>query len=145
MAGTILRVIPKRTLDFTSVSSGTGQAEEIVLAQGIDISQWREVTMVVRTHANSFSGNIGTIDINAYLEGRTPEDPGILFAQSTVAGGTGTVQITSSTSAGTYALANCGTNTGGMIKIAAKGTRSSSTGANAIKADVSIDLSLKTA
>src|SRR5438552_13791562 len=109
MAGMVIRVIPKRTLDFSSVSSGSGQAEEIVLAQGIDISQWREVTMAVRTHANSFSGAIGQIDINAYLEGRTTEDPGILFAQTTPAGGTGTVTITSGTGAGSYALVSCGT------------------------------------
>jgi hypothetical protein len=140
MAGTVIRVIPKRTLDFSSVTSGSGQAEEIVLAQGIDISQWREVAMMVRTHANSFSGAIGTIDINAYLEGRTPEDPGILFAGSAAAG---TYQITSSTSAGSYAVATCGSNTGAMLKITAKGTRTGSAAGQGIKADVSIDLSLK--
>src|SRR6266542_1716504 len=50
MAGMVLRVVPKRTLDFTNVSSGSGQSQEIVLVQGIDVSDWREVSMMVRMH-----------------------------------------------------------------------------------------------
>jgi hypothetical protein len=142
MAGTVIRVIPKRTLDFTAVSSGSGQAQEIVLAQGIDVSAWREVSLMVRTHANSFAGNIGEIDILAYLEGRTAEDPGILFTASTSAA---LVPITSSTAAGTYVVQTLGGNVGSLIKITAKGTRTSSTAGNTIKADVSIDLSCKSA
>jgi len=141
MAGSVMRVVPKRTLDFTSVSSGSGQAQEIVLAQGIDVSAWREVSLMVRTHANSFAGAIGQIDIYAYLEGRTSEDPGILFASTTPLGD---VTITNSTVPGTYVVNTLGT-TGAMIKIAAKGTRTSSFGGNTIKADVSIDLSFKSA
>lgn len=142
MSGTVMRVIPKRSLDFTSVSSGSGQAQEIVLAQGIDVSTWREVSLMVRTHVNSFSGNIGSIDVYAYLEGRTQEDPGILFATTTPLG---TVTITNSTVAGSYSVTSLGSNIGALVKIAAKGTRTSSTGANAIKADISIDLSCKSA
>jgi len=142
MAGTVIRVIPKRTLDFTAVSSGSGQAQEIVLAQGIDVSAWREVSLMVRTHANSFSGAIGQIDIYAYLEGRTQEDPGILFATTAPLG---TVTISSGTAAGSYSVNTLGGNVGALVKIAAKGTRTNSTGANAIKADVSIDLSCKSA
>jgi hypothetical protein len=142
MAGAVIRVVPKRTLDFSSVSSGSAQAEEIILAQNIDISSWREVSLMVRTHANSFSGNIGEIDIYAYSEGRTSEDPGLLFASTTQLG---LVAITSSTTAPAYSVTSCGTNIGSMIKIAAKGTRTSSSGANAIKADVSVDLSFKIA
>jgi len=142
MAGTVLRIVPKRTLDFTAVSSGSGQAEEFILAQGIDISAWREVTMMVRTHATSFGGSIGQIDLYAYLEGRTSEDPGILFATTTPLG---TVTINSSTTAPAYSVSALPSNTGGMLKIAAKGTRTSSSGTNTIKADISIDLSLKSA
>src|SRR5262249_19941928 len=142
MAGQVIRVIPKRTLDFTSVSSGSGQAEEIVLAQGIDISNWREVSMMVRTHSTGFGGNIGQIDIYAYMEGRTPEDPGILFATTAPLG---TVTINSSTVAPAYSVTSVGSNLGAMVKIAAKGTRTSSNGSNTILAAVSIDLSLKSA
>jgi hypothetical protein len=142
MAGTILRVIPKRTLDFTAVSSGSTQAEEIILAQNLDVSEWREVSLMVRTHSTSFGGNIGQIDIYAYLEGRTPEDPGILFATTSPLG---TVTINSSTAAPAYAVNSIGTNAGALVKVAAKGTRTGSTGTNLIKADISIDLSLKSA
>lgn len=142
MAGTVLRVIPKRSLDFTAVSSGAGQAEEFVLAQGIDISAWRETSMMIRTHATSFSGNIGQIDIYAYLEGRTSEDPGILFATTTPLG---VVTINSSTVAPAYVVTALPANAGAMLKIAAKGTRTSSIAGNLIRADISIDLSLKSA
>jgi hypothetical protein len=144
MAGSIVQVIPKRTLDFSAVSSGTGQAQEIVLAQGIDVSTWREASLMVRTHANSFSGNIGQIDIYAYMEGRTPEDPGILFATTTPLGGT-TVTINNSSLAGSYAVMSLPANIGAMIKVLAKGTRSSSATGNFIQATVSVDLSFKSA
>jgi hypothetical protein len=143
MAGVVLRVMPKRTLDFTNVSSGTGQAEEIIIAQGIDISSWREASLMVRTHANNISGAIGEIDIYAYVEGRTAEDPGILFAQTTTQ--LGLVPITSATGAPAYVVAPLPSNLGGMLKIAAKGTRTSSLAGNTIKCDISIDLSLKSA
>lgn len=142
MAGMVLRVIPKRTLDFSSVSSGSGQAQEIVLAQGIDISQWREVSLMVRTHVNSFSGAIGNIQIYAYSEGRTAEDPGVLFTTTTAQG---TVTIDQTVVAGSYSVNALPSNFGSMIKIAAKGTRTNSTTGNFIKADVSIDLSMKSA
>lgn len=142
MAGTVLRIVPKRTLDFTAVSSGLTQAEEIVLAQGIDISAWREVALMVRTHANYLPASIGQIDIYAYLEGRTTEDPGILFATTSALG---TVTINFSTVAPSYTVNSIGPNAGAMIKVAAKGTRVGSTGTNLIKADISIDLSLKSA
>jgi hypothetical protein len=142
MAGTVLRIVPKRTLDFTAVSSGTGAAEEFVLAQGIDISGWREATMMIRTHSTAFGGAIGSIDIYAYLEGRTSEDPGILFATTTPLG---TVNINSSTVAPAYSVSAIPGNAGAMLKIAAKGTRTNSLGSNTIKADISIDLSLKSA
>jgi len=140
MAGTAVRVIPKRTLDFSQVASGSGAAQEIVLAQGIDISEWREVSLMVRTHSNSFGGNVGQIDIYAYAEGRTDEDPGVLFTSTTPLG---TVTITSVTSAGSYNVNSLGANLGSMIKIAAKGTRTDSLSTNAITASVSIDLSFK--
>jgi hypothetical protein len=139
MAGTVLRVMPKRTLDFTSVSSG--MTEEIVVAQGIDISQWREVSLMVRTHANTIPGTgMGYIYINAYLEGRTSEDPGILFAAATPVN---SVTISGSTVAPAYSVVPC-TNSpaGSMMKITAMGSRPSSS-SNLLRADISVDLSLK--
>jgi len=38
-----------------------------------------------------------------------------------------------------------GNNVGSMIKIAARGTRTNSNASNAIKADISVDLSMKSA
>ncbi len=115
MAGMVLRVVPKRTLDFTNVSSGSGQSQEIVLVQ---------------------------IEIYAYLEGRTSEDPGILFTSSSILG---VVTISNTVAAPLYSVTSLGNNVGSMIKIAARGTRTNSNASNAIKADISVDLSMKSA
>ena len=142
MAGTVMQVIPKRTLDFISVLSGIPQAQEIVLVQGIDISAWCEVFLMVRVHSNSIPGAIGTIQVYGYLEGRTSEDPGLLF---TTAAPLGAVTIDNTTVAPSYAVNTIPSNAGAMMKVACRGTRTGSTGTNLIKADVSIDLSLKSA
>src|SRR5688572_21593077 len=84
MSGMVMRVMRKRTLDFSAVMSG--QAQDIVIAQGIDVSEWREAALMVRTHVNSFTGATGKIEILAQLEGRTDEDPGILFATTSFFG-----------------------------------------------------------
>lgn len=141
MAGSVIRLVPKRPLDFTSVSSGSGAAEELVIAQGIDVSQWREASLMIRTHTSSFFNNIiGQIDINVYVEGRTSEDPGLLFATATPVS---SASITASTPPGAYQVISCSSHTGAMLKIAARGTRTNSLSTNSLRADVSIDLSLK--
>jgi len=141
MAGMVLRVVPKRTLDFTNVSS-IGASQEIVLAQGIDVSDWREVSMMVRLHQNSIVSTVGKIELYAYMEGRTGEDPGILF---TSANTLAVVTISNTVAAPMYAVSSLGSNVGAMIKIAARGTRTSSNASNSIKADISVDLSMKSA
>ena len=45
----------------------------------------------------------------------------------------------------TWGATSLGSNTGAMIKIAARGTRTMSNASNAIKADISVDLSMKSA
>jgi hypothetical protein len=138
MAGIVLRVIPRRLLDFSDVSSGTGQAQEHVLAQGIDVSSWRHVAMMVRTHVNSIGAGSSKIEINAYAEGRSSEEPGVLFASKTPL-------ATSVISVGTaphYDVVILPENIGSLLTIAAKGTR---TAANGLAAWVSIDLSMKSA
>ena len=130
MAGSIIRVIPPRLLDFSAVSSGSSQ--EIVLADRIDISAWRQVGLLIRTHSNSIDG--GEIDINAYADTRAEEDPGILFTGPMVA-------ASFAGGASNYRMTNLDSSIGSMVKVAAKGTRSSS---GSIAAIVSVDLSCKT-
>jgi hypothetical protein len=96
----------------------------------------------VRTHTNSITQAIGKIEVYGYMEGRTEEDPGILFASVTALG---TVTIDNNTVAPSYTVNSIGSNFGSMIKIAAKGTRTSSNAANSIKAEISVDLSVKSA
>lgn len=138
MAGMVMQVTPKRTLDFTNVLSGFTQ--DVVLAQGIDISQWREVSLMVRAHSTTFGAAVGSIAIYAQAEGRTAEDPGILFVNSAQSG---TVTVDNSTVAPMYTVGILPANFGSMIKIVAQGKRIAS--GNSIKADLSIDLSMKSA
>jgi hypothetical protein len=138
MPGTIRRIIPKRTLDFSSLRAGT--TEEIVLAQGVNVSEWREVTLQIRTHSNSISGSGGQIDISVYADGRTSNDPGILFASSPAVK---VMSITSTTTGPSYQLGDCGSPLGALLMVTAKGTKTSSTAA--LAAAISVDLSLKSA
>lgn len=85
---------------------------------------------------------VGKIEIYAYLEGRTSEDPGILFTSSSILG---VVTISNTVAAPLYSVTSLGNNVGSMIKIAARGTRTNSNASNAIKADISVDLSMKSA
>jgi len=95
--------VPKRTLDFNSVASGN--TEDLVVAQGIDISQWREASLMMRVHVNSVSAG-GGIQIFAQVEGRTAEDPGILFFTS---GQTlGILSVTSALTAPYYTVNSLG-------------------------------------
>jgi hypothetical protein len=136
MPGKLLRLVPKRKFDFSSVA--VGQSEEVVLVQGIDVSQWREVALLVRTHTNSFTGSVGQIEIKAYLDGRTAEDPKLLFASASAQV---SILIDSTTPAPSYQIGNCGTNIGALLKISATGTKASSTAA--IVAALSIDMTVK--
>ena len=146
MAGVHLRVVPLRRIDFSHVASG--QTEEMVLAEGIDVSQGREVCLVVRTHSNLISASsggsstVGEIDVYAYLDGRTPEDPGVLFATTSLLGIT---QIIAGASVPGYLVSDLGTPTGALIKVLARGTRVDSFGANTIAADISVDVTVKSA
>ena len=64
----------KFTLNFGAT---VGTATEITLAPHVDVSQYREVTLYVRTHNLNVSGT-WTIapTLNVYMDGYTAEDPG---------------------------------------------------------------------
>lgn len=138
MAGIVMQIVPKRTLDFNNLANLT--TEDIVLAQGIDVSQWREVSLMIRVHATTLT-TVGTITLFAQTEGRTAEDPGVLFFDSTLRGS----QVLSNAQAvGFYTVNTVGTNLGSMIRVVARGNRTT-VGTTNMTVDVSVDLSLKSA
>jgi hypothetical protein len=143
IAGTILTVCPKRTFDFSALAIGGSQ--EVVLTQGVDLSTWREASLVVRLHKNSFGSYLGEIDVAVALEGRTDEESGMLFASPL----TTFYPITVASSAATFyvgkVFTSAGNTVGEMLKISVVGSRTSSGTANSIAADLSIDLVLKNA
>jgi hypothetical protein len=138
MAGSVIRVQRRRVFNFGAVS--IGQSQEVVIAHGIDVSEWPDVAIGVRAHSTNFGGALGNVQIYAYCDGRTDEDPNILFATTTPLG-VATIDNTTVTPA--YMIRSLGPNLGGLIKIAAKGTRTSSASNNNISATVSVDVFCK--
>ena len=72
----------------------------------------------------------------------SPEDPALLFTTTTQLA---TVTIDNTVVAPSFTVNGVTSPFGSMLKIAAKGTRTSSNGTNQIQAAVSIDLSCKSA
>jgi hypothetical protein len=136
----VMQVVPKRFIDFNELTSGSTQ--DIVLAQGIDISQWREASLMMRVHVNDVTTTVGTILIFAQTEGRTAEDPGVLFYSSSQQ--LGTLTINNTITAPYYVVNGLGANIGSMIRVVARGNRTV-TGTQFLDATVSVDLSLKSA
>ena len=144
MDGEIIQVVPKRNLDFTTL--GVGDTQQVVLADRVDIVQWREVTMMVMVHNHSLANGAGTINIWATPESRSAEDPGLTFLYTSVTPGT---LIDGSKPSPTYltkALAgfNAGfggvINFGDMLRVMATGSR---VAAGAITATISVNISGK--
>lgn len=133
MAGKILTLVPQRLLDFDN--TGGGVVSTLTLAQGVDVSGWQEVTLLVRVFSLNLTGNI---IIYAVANGRTSESPGTNFLSSDQLGA---FTLTGSTQAPVHFIQSLGPRTGPMISIIAQGTGASS----ANNALVNVELSLKTA
>lgn len=135
MAGFRIPVVSKRKVDFTSVSSGG--TEDLVLADRVDITRWRSVTLLVAISDQSTSA--GSISILAIPQSWTEEDPGVSFLSTSTFG----VVIDGTTPAPAYlnsSLMMLGNGCmSAMARIVARGTK---TGAGALSASVSVELAV---
>lgn len=78
MPGAIKRAVPKSMYDFGSIPASASGS--IVLASGIDVSKYSNLQLVLRIHDINILGSTGpSIELNAYTEAPTPEDPGLEF------------------------------------------------------------------
>jgi len=75
MPGIIYRVLPKTTFTFSGLTSPSSQLP-FDFATGIDVSQYREVTMMWRIHNYTIT-NTPSVKLDIYAEFPTPEDPGM--------------------------------------------------------------------
>lgn len=128
-------IVPRTTFDFSGL--GSSQSQAIVLKRYIDVSQYRELTLVVRVHALT----IGTGTINVYLlhEAPTAEDP---VYDATAGTPFAWVGLTSSVVAPTVILGPPTlANVGSFLAIQVTAAQGSIVGA--LKATVSVDVSAK--
>ncbi len=79
MSGDIIRLVPKRVVDFSTLAIGSSQ--DLVLADRIDLTPWSDITMLARVHTHSLSNGAGSISILALPDGHTNEDPGLNWVQ----------------------------------------------------------------
>lgn len=127
--GIIIPVFSLKTLTFAATTSLAP------LVRVIDVRQWRELTFLLRVFINSCgSGSSITFRIRACAP--SDEGPDLDFVDPT---DLASVQITSSTVAGTLLRGPVSANFGGWVQVLVEATK----GANPCAASVNADFSAK--
>jgi hypothetical protein len=131
MAGILVPLMPKRTLDFTNNLAST--LHNVVIQERIDVSDWIEGILVVRAHSANLAA--GSISFSLIGDGWTTEDQAPVFY--------GTSPLFSSVfspTAGPALAVGGGTLPGKYVALIATGFRT--TGGSVI-ATLSVDLVLR--
>ena len=129
-------LIPRTKLDFSAL--GISQSQSVFMKRYIDVSQYRELTLVVRVHALNIT-NTGNIQVLLFAEGPTTEDPVYDAYASGLWSG---LQLTSSIVAPTLTLASpVLLNVGSSVAIQVVGSQGTSAGT--VTATISVDVAAK--
>lgn len=91
MASVMYRVLPKTTLNFTSLNGG-GQLFEFYPVQHIDLTSWAEFNAIYRIHSYSIS-DTPSIRMLMRPEFPTSDDPGMDSHGQTIWASTGLVAL----------------------------------------------------
>lgn len=138
MPGVVQRVIPRTLYNFNNVPIGT--TFSFPIARFIDISQYREVTIIQRVHTKSIlATGSPTLSLVCYADQPTTDDPAQDFT-TLAALVTGTT-ITGATTSPLLTLITVPANAGSMISIWLAVTQGTS--AAALQASLSVDISAK--
>ena len=135
MPGRVIRLCGRQAFTFTDL--GAGGNAEVFLAENIDISAYKEVTLLIRVHLNSMTSQASYIQVHAYPVAPSSEEPTSNFRN---AGTSINIDSVVGASPPTLVTLNAGSNIGGWLSISIKAHRN---GAEAVAATLSIDLSLK--
>lgn len=135
MAGYTMSAVPKRTVDFAGL--GAGLTQQLILADRVDLLQWREVTMLVNVYNHSLASGAGTLRIIAFGQSISADDPSLDFIDST---NFFAVSLNSATPSPAYIP--LGDLFHPMVRVVAEGTR---TGTGALNVTVGVDFSVKDA
>ena len=79
MPGTVYRVIPKQQIAYSTAATSS---TPLFIAKGIDISQYREATLLVRVHAGTNLAS-ATLVVAVYTDAPTSEDNTEFYGAST--------------------------------------------------------------
>ena len=135
MAGFVINAVPKRTVDFAQATAGVPQ--DVILADLVDILQWREATVLVKIHSCSVDVGAGYIAVGAYPQSVSAQDPAVEFLDRTTFPAIGIDSFTPSPYLSFFVAP-----VAPMIRIVAQGNRAA---AGALIATLSIDVSVKDA
>jgi len=137
MAGRVIRLVPKSTYEFSSL--GAGAQTTIALAQRVDVSQYTELTLMVRTHEVNIPSGSGMLTVRAVADGHTDEEPGQFFMDGT---SLGDADIDANTTAPGYDTVSLAAGSGAMISILLIAAQDASQVID-LEATISVDLSMK--
>lgn len=142
MSGTIIRVLPRTDFPYYQ-QTGLAQGQttgEVVIATNVDLSMYREATLIARLHPSTNWASGANVTIRARASAATPEDPGLTFRiSSATLGSLSFVQGTDSAPA--LKLAALTANAGGAMDITLQAQQGGSNATMIV--GLSIDLSLK--
>lgn len=137
MAGEIREVVPRSDFNFSNFIP-SGGTFTIPIAQNIDISSWREATLIVRVHANTMSATGSpTAKVQVKTVAPTPEDPAVFFRGSTTIA---EATVVPANGAGVVHQVAFAANAGGMVTIFLAITQGSSQANFTTTLSVELDL-----
>lgn len=143
MPGGVIRALPKTKYNFASLIASSGV--EVVVAKGLDVSAYREATLLCRMHEKDIGGGAGNwkVEMIVRADAPTTEDPGAEWTP-TPAADLATVTIDSSSSAyNSFQLDSVNTPFGGWLKLIIKPTQSSGSAETTFQIVLSADLIVK--
>lgn len=78
MAGTVMRLFGKKTVDFSGL--GASGSQMLILHPGVNVAQYTKAQLLVRIHgAQSIANDNATIKVFALQAAPTEEDPALMF------------------------------------------------------------------
>jgi hypothetical protein len=145
MAGTTLMLFNRRLVDCTPITNGGTQDQ--IMTRYLDISPWREATLLLRVHSTNITTSGHVIQIILQFISLSPDDPSLDFViPLPAAPATTDVAAVAEVQQGMVTprliRAPVAANAGTGLRLLARGYKTGSGGAN-LSAVLSADLSLK--
>jgi hypothetical protein len=89
MPGIVYRALPKTTYDFSATAASS--TTTYIVVKGLDLSQFREGTLIVRVHSGSFTSGAPSVKVEVFPDAPTAEDPSVEFEAAAAVATTGAI------------------------------------------------------